>query len=252
MSRARKIIEGIDDPESFDVQGHLTSPVARLAKTNGFKRKDRVESEERWVKLLSDGKEAWLRTTAPSDWDRPMDFRDPGRHGGREWEFVIWNPVAKELRQVARANEMVMSYLLGAILQRLATWPAGMPKPGEQNESIDFPDDPNVDDPEAFIKREVERRAVPIKEIQIFGRRWFNRGPGNTYYSAQILINGKLVHRIPFAYGYGDQFLYDSFDWLEKHGYVDKTQNEPPWVTAERMGFNLIYDVSDVKRKRDL
>lgn len=181
MAKARQLFDGIDDPESFGVQAHLESPVARLAKTNGFKRLDRTESEERWVKKLSNGKEAWLRTTARSPYDSPeppMDPRDPGRHGGgRTWEFLLVGrankcaycnndrPATKavcphckrsrevksfpDYQQLVRGSEMVMNYLLGAILQRLATWPAGVPKPGEpgwKNESVD------VDDPEAFVR----------------------------------------------------------------------------------------------------
>lgn len=183
----RKLIEGIDDPEDldspegFDVAGHIDSPVARLAATNGFAQASRHEGEERWVKPLSDGREAWLRTTSrsPYDFERPMDPRDPQRSGGREWEFVIATPVHKcdycnqdrpakkglcphcqksskitrwtNHEQIARGSEMTMNYLLGAILQRLATWPAGVPKPGQpggrkafENLGVTDPDDPNA------------------------------------------------------------------------------------------------------------
>lgn len=130
MRRAKKLIEALDDPESFDVKGHLMSPVARLARTNGFVRSDRSQSEERWVKKLSDGKEAWLRT---SPWlpGEPVEPMDP-QHG-RTWEFMLATPHGKvhQFQQLARGNEYTMNALLGAILQRLATWPAHLPKPGQ-------------------------------------------------------------------------------------------------------------------------
>lgn len=131
MASAKKLIEGVDDPESFDVSGHLESPVASLALKNGFVRHDRAESEERWVKKLSNGSEAWLRTSSRSPWEdeRPMNMRDPQRSGGREWEFVIFTPPGK-YEQLIRANEVIMSYTLGAFLQRLATWNPKVPKPG--------------------------------------------------------------------------------------------------------------------------
>jgi hypothetical protein len=159
VARARQIIEGIDDPEGFGLQAHMDSPVARLALTNGFVRDDRFESEERYVKKLSNGQEAWLRTRPRSEFDEPetLDPRDPQRHGGREWEFLLVKPAVvcqycnnprtkatgrcphchktvgvrqyHEHEQLARANEVVMNYLLGALLQRLATWNPRVPRP---------------------------------------------------------------------------------------------------------------------------
>jgi len=119
----------------------------------------------------------------------------------------------------------------------------------EAGEADDFAD---LDSPEAFVKRETARRGEPIKNLYIRGRRWFQRGPGNTYHSVSIYLNDKLVHTIPFAYGYGDQYLWNAFEWLDANGYLDRTQNEPPWVTAERLGFKLNYSVDDVKRRCDL
>ena len=168
------LLEGIDDPASFDVQGHLLSPVSRMAKTNGFVRSDRNDSEERWIKPLSDGREAWLRTYPYNEINQApaYDPKDVDRTGGRTWELLVVRPQLKckycnnerrtarglcphckqskevlkmrDFNQIARANEMVMSYLLGAVLQRLATWPAGVPRPDEPGgqkvfENVDAP-----------------------------------------------------------------------------------------------------------------
>jgi len=165
VASAREIVhrlieaEDPDSPESFGIERHLDSPVARLALANGFVRSDRIDSEERYVKKLSDGSEAWLRTQPHWDFEQPMDFRDPQRHGGRTWEFLLVRPrtVCKycnqdrpakrglcphckkssevdrfpDYHQIARGSEMTMNYLLGAVLQRLATWPEHLPKPGQ-------------------------------------------------------------------------------------------------------------------------
>lgn len=193
MADTRKLIEGIDDPESFDVQGHLTSPVARIAATNGFTRSDRNDHEERWVKKLSHDKEVWLRTR-PVDPDldaRPFDPKDPHTTGGRPWELVDVSyplicshchqerkgktgpcphckqkaPVNKEryVKQLAQANEMAMSYLLGAMLQRLATWPAGMPKPGEPGGDLAEARKPKVPLPDLDDPAEVVNTFVASK-----------------------------------------------------------------------------------------
>lgn len=159
MSKAKKLIEALDDPESFDVKGHLMSPLARLVLTNGFKRADRSEGEERYVKKLSDGREAWLRSSLwmMREPPEPLDHENADR--GRTWEFLIVSkahkcaycnndrPATKGLcphckksrevktfpdyKQVAKGTEYTMNALLGAVLQRLATWPAHLPKPGQ-------------------------------------------------------------------------------------------------------------------------
>jgi len=191
VSKARKLIEGTDDPdspESFDIQAHLDSPVARLALANGFTRSDRNDSEERYVKKLSNGKEAWLRTQPHWDFERPMDFRDPQRHGGREWEFLVVSPKYvcdycnqdrpakrgvcphcnksstikrwQDYQQIARGSEMTMNYLLGAILQRLATWPEGLPKPGQPGWKKAF-EGLGVDDPDEMLPHLKAQEGCP-------------------------------------------------------------------------------------------
>lgn len=155
MAKTKQLIENTDpdSPESFGVGRHLDSPVARIAATSGFVRSDRPDSnEERWVKKLSNGKEAWLSTVASRDFERPMDFQS-GK-GGREWELVLLTKKGKlftDAKQLIRTNEVAMSYVLGAMLQRLATWPEGTPKP-----TLEGVDDP--DDPETTVQREVAAR----------------------------------------------------------------------------------------------
>ncbi len=156
-----KLIEAdpdLDSPEDFDVKAHIDSPVARLALTNGFTRDDRSDREERWVKKLSNGGEAWLRTTPHDpDFDKPMDLRRAT--GGREWEFVVVK--GNKIEVLARTNEVAMNYLLGAILQRLATWNPEVPKP--TLEAVDDPDD-SVD-PASYIKKFQNRRVAVIAAI---------------------------------------------------------------------------------------
>lgn len=315
MARARDIIEGIDDPEGFGLRAHMDSPVARLALTNGFKRDDRFESEERYVKKLSNGQEAFLRTRARSEFDEPetLDPRDPQRHGGRDWEFVLVKPVMScrycnnlrtkanstgkcphchktagvrrynEYQQLARGSELVMNYLLGALLQRLATWNTRVPKPTLEALAVLEVDDPEMarirkrvtkakrereaaelaanpevqqaDDPTAFIQREVERRSEPIKKLEIRGRRWYRRGAGGVYCKAYIYINDKLVHVTPEQYGYGDHYLTLAKDWLTRNGYLEgliDDERDPLWYLRDKHGIDLQYGVIDVPRERDL
>ena len=59
-----------------------------------------------------------------------------------------------------------------------------------------------------------------IKSITVLGRKWFDKVNGNTYNTAQIMVNGETVGKTEFQYGYGDFYLQAAGDWLEKHGYT--------------------------------
>ncbi len=94
--------------------------------------------------------------------------------------------------------------------------------------------------------------------LMVVGKRWFNRGPGNTYHSAAIYVDGDCVHKIDYAYGYGDQYLWNASLWLEENGYLpgrthsSNGSREALWRYCERMGIKFSYNVSDVQRKKDL
>ena len=96
-----------------------------------------------------------------------------------------------------------------------------------------------------------------LKSLTIIGKRWFQRGPGNTYHSAQIMVDGKTVHTVPFAYGYGEGYVQSAFEWLEANGYVELERHangnhEAPWRYCDRNGITYEASVSDVARKGDL
>jgi hypothetical protein len=98
-----------------------------------------------------------------------------------------------------------------------------------------------------------EVTMAKVKSITVIGKRWFNRGPGNTYFSANIIVDGKQVHRIEYAYGYGTQYAYEAFYWLAANGYLPGFEHTmAPWRYCEDHGITLYYEASDVSRKRDL
>jgi hypothetical protein len=95
------------------------------------------------------------------------------------------------------------------------------------------------------------RKRKP-RSIVIVGRRWFNRGPGNTYHSAVMIVDGKTVGKIDFAYGYGDQYEYNAFNWLAKNGYIEAGEHVIPWQWAKANKVHLVSTVTDVARRKDL
>jgi len=100
---------------------------------------------------------------------------------------------------------------------------------------------------------------MPVaKSITIVARRWLQRTYGNTYHSAEIIVNGVQVHRIDYAYGYDEMYLWNAFDWLETNGYLPDRKTygnghkEAPWQYCQRTGIVFVNSVTDVSRKKDL
>jgi len=95
------------------------------------------------------------------------------------------------------------------------------------------------------------------KSITIIGRRWFQTTYGNTYFSVEIYVNGKHVHKINYAYGYDSMYCQSAFEWLDKNGYTNRKKyswgsSEIPFRYCMKNGIELINSVTDVSRKRDL
>lgn len=97
-----------------------------------------------------------------------------------------------------------------------------------------------------------------VKSIEVYGRRWFARDYGNTYFSVVAKVNGEAVVEIPYEYGYGSHCVERAWEELEKKGYVrlDRYPNgmrrEVPSQYCKRKGIEYFQDITDVKRKRDL
>jgi hypothetical protein len=93
-----------------------------------------------------------------------------------------------------------------------------------------------------------------IKKLELRGKRWFERTNGNTYYSAVAIYNGQEIARIDYAYGYGDQWLFD----LCRLIVVDAIAigDMKPWqfidFLEQENGIAVFTAVENVKRKKDL
>lgn len=96
------------------------------------------------------------------------------------------------------------------------------------------------------------------RSIEVHGRRWFRRGPGNTYHTARVVVDGQDVPGVPMQYGYGDQYMQNATEQLEKLGHIkNRKKNEygggdPLWRWAQHHGVKFTYSVQDVPRQRDL
>lgn len=108
-----------------------------------------------------------------------------------------------------------------------------------------------------------------MKSLHIEGRRWFQRGPGNTYHSVRIFKEGTLLVTLPYQYGYGEGYLQTALDWLRDNGHIPDecqrckasrgTHNSSDHGFLPHYGTQYIreelggtYSVVDVGRKSDL
>lgn len=96
------------------------------------------------------------------------------------------------------------------------------------------------------------------KKIEIWGRRWFSRTYGNTYFTARIYVNDQLIHTMPEEYGYGDHYMHRAFEWLEENGFVperprhaNNMPTEPPWRWCQINNIEFLYHAEDIQRRRD-
>ncbi len=97
---------------------------------------------------------------------------------------------------------------------------------------------------------------TPRKSLHIEGRRWFRRGPGNTYHTARIFVDGQHVHTTPILYGYGDQFLQSAAAWLVQNGFPQLYDAKHDCVMLGtrvlREDLGGTYSCIDVSRQKDL
>lgn len=54
-------------------------------------------------------------------------------------------------------------------------------------------------------------------QVLVVGKKWFDKVNGNTYHSANVLINGEYLDGVDFEYGYGNAFEQTALKILQKH-----------------------------------
>lgn len=86
-----------------------------------------------------------------------------------------------------------------------------------------------------------------INELEIFGKRWFQKSYGNTYHTVTVIVNGEEL-KSGIKYGYENAYLQTAADLLRANGYEVPADN----LEAFRMVCEYSHNVEDVKRKKDL
>jgi len=84
----------------------------------------------------------------------------------------------------------------------------------------------------------------------IIARRWFEKTNGNTYHSCEVYQDGKLIERVPFAYGYEEQYRQTAHEILVRAGLFSGDYHD--FLMVIRDYDNWLFSVTDVTRKKDL
>jgi hypothetical protein len=102
--------------------------------------------------------------------------------------------------------------------------------------------------------QELEWSDMTGKEIvYVECRKWFDKANGNTYFAAKIYVDGHLVADLPFQYGYGEQYLYESLYKLIELGIIpEKFRSNNLTCACHDLGIVCHYSEKHVKRESDI
>ena len=96
---------------------------------------------------------------------------------------------------------------------------------------------------------------MKIKTIDINAKEWFDKVNGNSYFSAEIVLNFGLkdfkIIKLPFQYGYGDQYEYESFKEIKEVLNL-KTDTNALWRYCKENKIILRNNKQENCLKRDL
>ncbi len=89
-------------------------------------------------------------------------------------------------------------------------------------------------------------------DVLIIGRRWFDRANGNTYHTAEVVVNDKIIGKSRMSYGYEEQYIQTGKEILLDHFELPEGMKEssPLWQLRE-YGVDFRKRVTD-GLKRDL
>lgn len=102
-----------------------------------------------------------------------------------------------------------------------------------------------------------DKAGNKVESIVIYAKRWFQKTYGNTYFTAEIRVNGDKVGELPFQYGYGRHYEDMAARWLEDNKFVELDHHSSGMVSdlnrlARDGHIQLVSEHVDVNRKRDL
>jgi hypothetical protein len=97
---------------------------------------------------------------------------------------------------------------------------------------------------------------MATESITILAKNYFDKRYGNTYFSAEVIVNNEPAFTLPAQYGYGDQYLFEACQQLKARGYLNTEDNKAfsnclSYLCREN-NIKLIYNVSEVRKMKEL
>ena len=100
---------------------------------------------------------------------------------------------------------------------------------------------------ELYQANQIDGQTVKTIDINCF--EWFDKVNGNSYFACEVSINYGLksakIVKVPYQYGYGDQFKHAAFKQLEDDGIIkgvrkyENGSTEGFWQYCERRHITL-------------
>lgn len=99
-----------------------------------------------------------------------------------------------------------------------------------------------------------------IKTIDVNAKEWFDKVNGNSYFSATVTIDYGMEtekeYKLPFQYGYGDQYIWATTDLLSEKEilpkHFNKVTNESLWRYCKDNNIILRTNIQTGCLKREL
>lgn len=96
-----------------------------------------------------------------------------------------------------------------------------------------------------------------MKTINIAALEWFDKVNGNSYFSGIISVDYGLPtakeFKMPFQYGYGEQYIHAAKEVLVKNGLISPNdEREPLWRYCEDKNIQLTYTKRENCKKREV
>lgn len=99
--------------------------------------------------------------------------------------------------------------------------------------------------------------TIKVKTIDTNAKEWFDKVNGNSYFSAQATVNfgmpDQKTVKVPFQYGYGEQYKYAAFKALQDAGILPPQDGlMPPHIFCSENKIIARYSKQENCKKRDV
>jgi hypothetical protein len=96
-----------------------------------------------------------------------------------------------------------------------------------------------------------------IKTIDVNAKEWFDKVNGNSYFSGRITLNYGMKNEktllMPFQYGYGDQYEWETSSTLKKNGFFPENSDKTCLSIFCRKNFIILRTSKEKNcKKRDV